>query len=91
MKFYFSPSFLDISSFRKYKSYIIVTLTNDYNNKKDLKPVLKLNYTTDTENLNVTLNWTVKAPLGSRFKPEKMILLYSENNSTYKFVNKYRK
>lgn len=60
-------------------------------NLGDLKPVLKLNYTTDVESLNVTLNWNVKAPIGSEFNPEKMILLYSENNGTYKFVNKYRK
>jgi len=58
---------------------------------KDLKPILKLNYSADVESLNLTLNWTVKAPIGSRFKPEKMILLYSENNGTYKFVNKYSK
>jgi hypothetical protein len=57
----------------------------------DLKPVLKIKYNADVENLNVNINWNISAPVGSPFNPEKIILLYSENNQSYKFVNKYCK
>jgi hypothetical protein len=57
----------------------------------DLKPVLKISYNADVENLNVKINWNITAPAGSVFSPEKIILLYSENNQSYKFVNKYCK
>jgi hypothetical protein len=57
----------------------------------DLKPVLAMKYNADVENLNVNINWNISAPAGSPFTPEKIILLYSENNQPYKFVNKYCK
>lgn len=50
-----------------------------------------MNYSADIESLNVNINWNTSAPRGSVFKPEKIILLYSENNQPYKFVNKYCK
>jgi len=50
------------------------------------KPQLKMNYSIDTDNLNVKLNWTVS---NVNFHVEKMILMYSENNQPYRFVNKY--
>jgi hypothetical protein len=57
-----------------------------------MKPKLKISSVADIQNLNVNINWQVSTPASvGKFKPEKMILLYSENNSTYRFVNKYRK
>lgn len=61
------------------------------NQIKDLKPTLKLNLTADEEKLNVKINWTVITPTSTTFNPEKIILMYSENNQPYKFVNKYCK
>ena len=58
----------------------------------EVKPRLTLNYTADGEHLNVKIKFNVVAPIGDRFMPEKMILQYAENNqSTFKFVNRYCK
>lgn len=58
-------------------------------NMGDLKPKLSINYKADAENLNVKIHLNVTAPIGDKFLAEKLILLYSENNQPYKFVNKY--
>lgn len=56
----------------------------------DTKPKLQISYTTDVENLNIKINWNVTMPPGNKFRPERLILLYNENNNkAYKFVNKY--
>jgi hypothetical protein len=55
---------------------------------EDNKPQLKMDYSIDMENLNVKLNWSVS---NMNFQVEKMILMYSENNQSYRFVNKYCK
>jgi hypothetical protein len=51
---------------------------------------MKLNFAADTENLTVKISWNVSTTVGEKFMPEKMILLYSESNQPYRFVNKYR-
>lgn len=58
---------------------------------KEIKPIIKINSTVDTENLIVRINWDVNSSIGEKFQPEKMILMYSENNQSYRLVNKYRK
>ena len=47
-----------------------------------------MNYTADVESLTVKMSWQA---LSDKFQPEKIILMYSENNQTYRFVNKYCK
>ena len=58
---------------------------------KEKKPIIKINSTVDIENLIVRINWDVNSSIGEQFQPEKMILMYSENNQSYRLVNKYRK
>lgn len=61
----------------------------NFTNQEDLKPKLTLNYTTDVVSLTVKIKMNVASTIGAEFRPEKMILLYAENNQSYKFVNKY--
>ena len=54
----------------------------------DTKPKLQISYTTDVENLNLKINWNVTMPPGNKFRPERLILLYNENNNkAYKFIS----
>jgi hypothetical protein len=57
----------------------------------DIKPKMELSYKADLENLNVKIHLNVTAPVGNKFTPEKIILMYSENGQPFKFVNKYCK
>lgn len=58
----------------------------------ETKPKLQVSYKLDNESLSLELNYSVLVPPGNKFRPERVILLYSENdNTSYKFVNKYCK
>ncbi|CAF0715506.1 unnamed protein product [Brachionus calyciflorus] len=56
---------------------------------KDLKPELKLNHFIKSQDLMVSLNWTVEPPKNTKFKAEKMLLLYSKDGGPYKFLKNF--
>lgn len=53
-------------------------------------PKLAVDMRLDNTNLKINLNWSVQVPAGSHFKPERIMLLYSENyKEPWRFVGKY--
>lgn len=53
------------------------------------QPSIKMSSSTDVEKLRVTIDWELKTSQSQKYQPEKIILMYSENNQSYRFVNKY--
>ena len=56
-----------------------------------LKSELKLSQTLNSQDLSVNLSWIVEPPTNTKFKSEKILLLYSENGQPYKFLKNFCK
>lgn len=66
-----------------------LNITEIEQNLLSTPPKLKMNVNLDNSNLRVNINWTVDVGQENVFKPERIILLYSENYKPWKFVGKY--